>query len=663
MNTPKSHQEQKISLFSSWRTDLPASIVVFLVALPLCMGIAIASGVPVSAGLFTGIVAGLIVGWIAGCPLQVSGPAAGLTVIVYDAVRTHGLEMLGLIVLLAGLIQLIAGCLAMGQWFRAVSPAVIRGMLTGIGVLIFSSQFHVMLDDSPKGGGLENLVTIPQAIVHSVESTESLASDSWEERRRLSQELGELHRRQVILNEQVTERIPDHHLDEIEEEGGPIEVALADLAGEQQAIQDDLATLLPQLRETTQPESKRLQEIDAAGQEATSALALSEEALEQNEARAVLAAQEEAAASLVSLQGANKNHLLAAAIGILTILVLVLWKPLAPGRLKTVPAPLVAVLVATGAAVIGQLPILYVEVPDSILDEVHTLNWMVLSDAEWGPILTTALFMAVVASAETLLCAAAVDQLQTGPRTNYDQELRAQGIGNLICGFLGALPMTGVIVRSSANIQSGARTRLSAILHGAWLLLFVAALGTLLRSIPTSALAAILVFTGWKLMDFKAFRELGKYGWGEVVIFAATVIIIVVEDLLMGVMVGLGMAIARLAFQFSHLWVRVTTDDETGHVIHLYGAATFLRLPKFAKALESVPAGTNVVIDADHLSFMDHACLELLKNWQKQHQTTGGTVEIQWETLHGFVESGRPAQKTPAPQTDADPAPELAHSV
>ncbi|QDU36151.1 C4-dicarboxylic acid transporter DauA [Maioricimonas rarisocia] len=663
MSTQKPNQEQKISLLSNWQTDLPASIVVFLVALPLCMGIAIASGVPVSAGLITGIVAGLVVGWLAGCPLQVSGPAAGLTVIVYDAVVRHGLEMLGLIVLLAGLIQLIAGCLAMGQWFRAVSPAVIRGMLTGIGVLIFSSQFHVMLDDAPKGSGLTNLITIPQAIVDSVKSSESLTSNSWEKRRELSLELGELHRRQVILNEQVTERIPDHHLDELEQEGAPIELELADLAGEQQEIHAGLETLVPQLIETTQPESERRKKVVAAGDAAMAALVQSESALEENEARAVLAAQNEAVETIVSLQESNKNHSLAASIGILTILVLVFWKPLAPGRLKTVPAPLVAVLVATGAAVIGQLPILYVEVPDSMLDELHMLNWMILSDAEWGPILTTALFMAVVASAETLLCAAAVDQMQTGPRTNYDKELRGQGIGNLICGFLGALPMTGVIVRSSANIQSGAKSRLSAILHGLWLLIFVVVLGTLLRSIPTSALAAILVFTGWRLMDKKAFKELSRYGWGEVVIFVATVTIIVVEDLLVGVVVGLLMAIARLAYQFSHLWVRVTELDDSDQIIHLHGAATFLRLPKFAKALESVPPGAKVIVDADHLSFMDHACLELLKNWQKQHETTGGTVEIQWETLHGFVESGKPAPKTPPSQSERDPEPAMAHSV
>lgn len=153
---------------TDYRENLPkdflASIVVFLVALPLCMGIAIASGAPPAAGLITGIIGGLVVGSLAGCPLQVSGPAAGLTVIVWEIVQEHGLGMLGVIVLLAGFIQLAAGLLQLGQWFRAVSPAVINGMLSGIGVLIFASQFHVMLDDKPKGNGITNLLSIPQAL-------------------------------------------------------------------------------------------------------------------------------------------------------------------------------------------------------------------------------------------------------------------------------------------------------------------------------------------------------------------------------------------------------------------------------------------------------------------------------------------------------------------
>src|SRR5688572_6614678 len=148
--------------------DILSSIVVFLVALPLCMGISIASGVPPALGLITGMIGGIVVGALSGAPLQVSGPAAGLTVLVFDLIRDHGIEALGPIVLIAGLIQFVAGRLRLGQWFRAMSPAVIYGMLAGIGILIFASQFHVMLDDKPGSSGIQNLLSIPSAIVHGI---------------------------------------------------------------------------------------------------------------------------------------------------------------------------------------------------------------------------------------------------------------------------------------------------------------------------------------------------------------------------------------------------------------------------------------------------------------------------------------------------------------
>ena len=197
-------------LLAAPRQDALASVVVFLVALPLCMGIAIASGVPVAAGLITGIVGGLVVGALAGCPLQVSGPAAGLTVIVYEIVQRFGLEMLGMIVLIAGLIQVVAGVLKLGQWFRAVSPAVIKGMLAGIGVLIFASQFHVMVDDKPKGSGIQNLVTIPQAIWKGLATPEFKSREVRQFRTEMLRTVGEFHRRQVNLHERVAERVPHH---------------------------------------------------------------------------------------------------------------------------------------------------------------------------------------------------------------------------------------------------------------------------------------------------------------------------------------------------------------------------------------------------------------------------------------------------------------------
>src|SRR5687768_9006751 len=158
------HDEQPGSGQRAWGRDLMSSLVVFLVALPLCMGISIASGAPVAAGLVTGIIGGIVVGTLAGSPLQVSGPAAGLTVLIWQFVQAHGVAMLGAAVLIAGLIQILAGLLKFGQWFRAISPAVIQGMLAGIGVLIIGSQTHVLVDDGPKGSGLNNLLSIPSAI-------------------------------------------------------------------------------------------------------------------------------------------------------------------------------------------------------------------------------------------------------------------------------------------------------------------------------------------------------------------------------------------------------------------------------------------------------------------------------------------------------------------
>src|SRR5512142_1311844 len=151
-------------------SDVLASVVVFLVALPLCMGVSIASGVPPTAGLITGIVGGLVVGFLAGSPMQVSGPAAGLTVLVWQLVQHYGLPMIGIIVLIAGLIQFLAGMLKLGQWFRAVSPAVIHGMLAGIGVPILASQFHVMLDKKPIGSGIDNFGGIVPALMDTLSS-------------------------------------------------------------------------------------------------------------------------------------------------------------------------------------------------------------------------------------------------------------------------------------------------------------------------------------------------------------------------------------------------------------------------------------------------------------------------------------------------------------
>ncbi len=642
--------------FKYFKQDFMASIVVFLVALPLCMGIAIASGVPVAAGLITGIVGGLVVGFIAGCPLQVSGPAAGLTVIIIEVVQQLGLETLGIVVLLAGVMQFLAGIFKLGQWFRAVSPAVIKGMLAGIGVLILASQFHVMVDDKPKGNGITNLLTIPQAIGKALAVPELHSQESRRFLRDVLQDVGELHREQIDLLERVGERFPHLHDLELDFTESQLQAAhkqLPQLAIKQQRINKSLAKVVERL-DSIEEHVDSPDRIAAVKQAATASLKQNDEALEYilSESPAeLLTAQDTAVEKLEDLLGQLKNHHVAAYLGIIAILSILVWK-FVPQPLRVVPAPLVAVVVASLGAWLLSLPVIYVEIPDRLWDGVHFPSLSVLGDANPATLLKTALLIAVVASAETLLCATAVDQLHDGQRTDYDRELTAQGVGNVVCGFLGVLPMTGVIVRSSANIQAGGKTRLSAILHALWLLLFVAALGFLLRQIPTACLAAILVYTGFKLVNIQAIRDLAKFGKSEVLIYAVTVAMIVCTDLLTGVLTGIGLAAVKLLYTFSHLETDLRIDKEQNTaVLQLRGAATFLRLPAVAAELEDVPRGADLHVDFQHLDYIDHACLELLTNWAAQHKSTGGELTIDWESLHARFQptakrNGNPAAKS-----------------
>jgi MFS superfamily sulfate permease-like transporter len=212
----------------------------------------------------------------------------------------------------------------------------------------------------------------------------------------------------------------------------------------------------------------------------------------------------------------------------------------------------------------------------------------------------------------------------------------------MLCGWLAALPMTGVIVRSAANVEAGAKTRISTILHGVWLLLFVAFLPGLLSCIPTSALAAILVYTGWKLLNLPGLYKLWKESHSEALIFVATAATIISADLLVGVGLGITLSALKLLIRFSHL--RVTReDDPEQHRVHLRleGAATFLRLPVLAQALEAVPQGMKLHVHLDNLQFVDHAVLHLLLTFQKQYEVTGGKLFIDWERLHAHFHSVR----------------------
>lgn len=483
-------------------SDVVASVVVFLVALPLCLGIAIASGVPPALGIVSGIIGGLVVGSLAGSPLQVSGPAAGLVVLVWELVQSFGLVTLGVVVLCAGLIQVAGGLLGIGRWFRAVSPAVVNGMLAGIGVLIFASQFHVMVDDSPRANGILNLLSIPEAVYKGV---------------------------------------------------FPVD---------------------------------------------------------------------------------GSSHHIAAVVGIITIVTLLLWNRYKPERLKLIPGALLGVLVATGLATLMQLPIRYVQLPEKLWEAIDITPLTAFSALANPSVLVAIVGMAFVASAESLLCAVAVDRLHTGPRTNFDRELFAQGVGNTLCGALGALPLTGVIVRSSANLQAGARTRLSAILHGLWLLLLVATVPFILERIPISALAAILVHTGFKLVNIENARQVKRYGWLPFLIYLVTLLTIVSVDLLTGIMVGLGLSIAKLVFKVTRLWIRVETSDGNRVDVYIEGAATFLKLPTLASALERIPAGSDVHLHVQRLLYIDHSCMDLLRSWEKQQAEAGTRLIVEWSELN-----------------------------
>ncbi|MFJ7208149.1 SulP family inorganic anion transporter [Streptomyces sp. NPDC098789] len=459
----------------TFRQDVGASVVVALVALPLCVGVAVASGVPAELGIVTGVVGGLVTGWFRGSSLQVSGPAAGLTVLVFEAVRTYGVAALGVLVLAAGLIQLAMGALRLGRWFRAISVAVVQGMLAGIGLVLIAGQLYAVAGvDAPAR-------------------------------------------------------------------------TLAKFAG--------LARLLA--------------EADWA----------------------------------------------AIALGAATVLVMVGWRRL-PEQVRVVPGALVAVAAATGATVLLRLPVAKVEVT-GVLDAVSTPGWgqfAVLGSA--GALGTVAAF-ALIASAETLFSAAAVDRMHHGPRTDYDRELIAQGAGNTVCGLLGALPMTAVIVRSAANVEAGARTRASRVLHGAWLLLFAVLLPHALAVVPLAALAGVLLHAGWKLLPVRGVAALWRSHRGEAVVLLATAGAIVATNLFEGVLVGLVLAVAKAAWETSSVQVEEVWEGDV-LCLRVAGNASFLRLPRLLDVLDALPGDRAVRFDLTGVRHLDHACLTALDGWQAQ---------------------------------------------
>ncbi|HQS69040.1 MAG: SulP family inorganic anion transporter [Novosphingobium sp. 28-62-57] len=477
--------------------DFTASIVVFLVAMPLCMGIAIASGVPPEKGLVTGIIGGIVVGLLAGSPLQVSGPAAGLAVIVFEFVRDNGLSALGPVLVLAGALQVIAGIARMGGVFRAISPAVVHGMLAGIGALIVIGQFHILFDAKPLSSGIDNMAMMPTRLL-------SLT---------------------------------------------PFDIGTTELA---------------------------------------------------------------------------------LMLGLLTIGTMIVWEKVKPASLGLLPGALLGVLAATGVAWAFGLNVARIAVPDSIAAAFALPEAGIFSTLTQGSMIVSAIAIAFIASAETLLSAAAVDRMHDGVRTDYNKELRAQGVGNLLCGVFNALPMTGVIVRSSANVQAGAMTRTSAVLHGAWILGFVALLPFVLRQVPMAALGGVLVVTGWKLISLKHVQHLYKvYGYMPALIWTATFVLVVTTDLLTGVLVGLALSALELLPFARNLKFRVGESSVGDTVkLELEGAATFIGLARLTNALEQLPQGKAVHVDLDRVHAIDHTTSEMLTEWLSRRRMRGNAVKV-----------------------------------
>jgi carbonic anhydrase len=478
--------------FAGLLGDLPASLVVFLVALPLSLGIAVASGVPVQAGLIAATVGGVVVGLLGGAPLQVSGPAAGLTVMVFGYVQQFGVASFGIVVALAGAMQMLGGLLRIARAALAITPSVLHAMLAGIGILITLGQLHPLLGSTPRGDALANVAALPAAI-----------------------------------------------------------------------------------------------------------------------------------------RDADTSALL---IGGATLLTLLLW-PRVGRRLRFVPPSLVAILVGTAVSLLLPAGFARVELHGSLLDAIHPPS---LGGHGFGDLVIAATALAIVASAESLLCAVATDQLHSGPRANLDRELFAQGVGNAASGLLGGLPITGVIVRSSANIASGARTRWSATLHGVWMAVFVLFCADLLAFVPMAALAALLVQVGVKLVKWREIRKVAAFG--DLHVYVVTLLGVVGVNLLWGIGIGFALALLLLLRRVSRIEV-ASAEREDGLEVWVRGNLNFLAVPTLTARLAELPAGRRIRIHFE-LDGLDHAAIEAVRTWRAGYERGGGAVtkaslDTLWRELVG----------------------------
>lgn len=485
---------------SNLKYDFQSSIVVFLVAVPLCLGIALASGAPFFSGLIAGMVGGIVIGFLSNSHLSVSGPAAGLTAIVLAAIMQLGaFEVFLVAVVLAGVIQLLLGFAKAGSIANYFPGNVIKGMLTAIGIIIIMKQ-------------------IPHAFGY--------------------------------------DETYEGHLDFVQPDG-----------------MNTITSMLKPL---------------------------------------------------------SHIHLGVTLITAVALAILILWEKPFMKKARIVPGALTAVVVAIlmnemfasffPSLAVNASHLVQVPVANSFSEFLGLFTIPDFSNAMRSDVLMVAVTLAAVASIETLLCIEAVDKMDPHRRiTNQNRELKAQGIGNIVSGLIGGLPVTSVIVRSTANINAGARTKTSTILHGVLILVSCMFIPVLLNKIPLAALAAILLMTGYKLAKISIFKQMfanGKYQWLP---FMVTVLAVVFTDLLTGV--GLGLATSAVCILYGNLKNSYFFHKEKYHDgelirIHLSEEVSFLNKASIKLTLDHLPENSTVLIDASETHYIDFDVLELIKEFR-----------------------------------------------
>lgn len=495
---------------SYWSTDFPSSVVVFLVALPLCLGIALASGAPLFSGLMAGIVGGIVVGSLSGSSLSVSGPAAGLTSIVLVALKDLGtFEIFLFSVVVAGTIQVVLGLIRAGSIGHFFPAAVIKGMLAGIGLILILKQ-------------------IPHAVGFD-----------------------------------------------------------ADYEGDESFFQQDGRNTFSEILEAF-------------------------------------------------------NYITPGAVIIsgVSVLLLIVWNSNALLRyrfFRIVPAPLGVVLIGVGINALYKITS-----PELIITAQHLVSLPSYSESgisafftfpdfsAWQnpKVYTTAVTLAVVASLETLLSIEACDKMDPARRnTPLNRELYAQGFGNAVSGMLGGLPVTSVIVRSSANVNAGARSKASTISHGVILMLSVVLIPNLLELIPLSCLAGILLVTGYKLTKPSAFVEMFRRGYAQFLPFVATVLAVLFTNLLLGVFLGIVIALIFILITNFKKAMIVVSDNQK-YMIRFTKDVTFLNKAALRQELAKIPEGSQLVIDATHAGFVDGDIIETISDFTETAKSKNITINI-----------------------------------